>query len=204
MTPERLLVGLLVLVALCTTSCDTERPRGPSAALMGQPAPVFDLPVVAGTGASEGDRVSLEALRGRVVVLDFWASWCFPCRQSIPALNEVHARYGEGVKVLGVNVEGNLPRPAVVDAHRRFGARFPSVQDIDGQVQAAYRVQNIPMLVLIDTTGVVRWVEVGVPDPNDVARRIDDLLDEKRAGADRVRQRVDSVRDSVDPLEASG
>ncbi|MCZ7686756.1 MAG: TlpA family protein disulfide reductase [Sandaracinaceae bacterium] len=140
------------------------------------PAPALDLPVAAGSGAAEGDRVSLGALAGRVVVLDFWASWCGPCRQSIPALNQVHERYRGRIEMLGVNVEGNLPRSAVVQAHRDFGARFRSLQDEQGAAQAAYHVDVIPTLVVIDGAGVVRWVHTGVPDPDELAEHLEPLI----------------------------
>jgi cytochrome c biogenesis protein CcmG, thiol:disulfide interchange protein DsbE len=144
--------------------------------LMDHPAPDLDLPIVSGEGAAQGDRVALRSLVGQVVVLDFWASWCGPCRQSIPALNEVHARYGDRVAMYGVNVENGMSRGAVEAAHRQFGAHFATLQDQGGQAQLAYRVQSIPTLVLIDRSGVVRWVETGVPDAGHLADRLDQLL----------------------------
>lgn len=155
---------------------DPDRPSGPASALVDRPAPPLDLPVVAGAGAAEGDRVSLAALAGSVVVLDFWASWCGPCRQSIPALNTVHERYRGRIEMLGVNVEGGLPRSAIAEAHREFGARFPSLQDEGGAAQGAYRVDAIPTLVVIDHGGVVRWVHTGVPDPDELAERLEPLI----------------------------
>lgn len=155
----------------------TRAAAGPAATLIGAAAPPLDLPVVAGDGAAEHDRVSLASLRGKPVLLDFWASWCGPCRRSIPALNQVHERYGRRVAFWGVNVEGGLPRAHVQAAHRDFGARFPSLLDERGEAQAMYRVSSIPTLVLIDGAGTVRWVFTGVPDPDQVAARIDALLD---------------------------
>src|SRR5690606_17185798 len=105
---------------------DSDRPTSP---LVGQPAPPFDLPLIAGAGSVEGDRISLEALRGQVVVLDFWATWCVPCRESIPIFNRIHERYGDEIEVLGVNVESGQRREMIEEGHARFGARFPSVHD---------------------------------------------------------------------------
>lgn len=157
---------------------DPSRPRGPSAALIGQRAPELDLPLASGPGAAEGDRIALTALTGRVVLLDFWASWCGPCRQSIPTLNRIHERYGRRVEMLGVNVEAGVPRPAIERAYREFGARFHTLQDVRLEAQEAYRVESIPTLVLIDRSGTVRWVESGVPDLDEVSDRIDELLGE--------------------------
>ncbi len=172
---RRVWSALLSATLLVGAGC-SERPRGPTAALMDGPAPALDLPIAAGAGAAEGDRVSLEALRGQVVLLDFWAGWCGPCRQSIPALNRVHARYGDRITMLGVNIEGGLPRSRVQAAHARFGAEFPSLQDVRGEAQARYRVQSIPTLVLIDRAGMVRWVEAGVPNADALMERVEDLV----------------------------
>lgn len=165
----------LLCALLLAVGC-SDRPRGPTAALMDGPAPALDLPLATGPGAADGDRVSLEGLRGRVVLLDFWASWCGPCRQSIPALNRVHDRYGDRIEMLGVNIEGGLPRSRVQSAHARFGAEFPSVQDVRGEAQSMYRVQSIPTLVLIDRAGTVRWVETGVPNADALMERVGDLV----------------------------
>ncbi len=155
---------------------DPGRVGGASSPLLDAPAPALDLPVVGGTGASEGDRIALAALRGRVVVLDFWASWCVPCRRSIPALNEVHERYSSRIEMLGINVEPGMPRASIARAHRDFGAHFRTLQDERGEAQLAYQVSSIPTMVIIDRGGMVRWVHVGVPDPDEVADRLDALL----------------------------
>lgn len=174
------LVGMIVAGARMAGYDPDRRPERPASALLGQPAPDFGLPIVAGPGSAEGDRVLLSGLAGRVVVLDFWASWCGPCRRSIPALNQVHERYGSRVEILGINIETGLPPAAVREAHRDFGARFRSLQDEQHRAQSAYAVDSIPMLVVIDRRGTVRWVERGVPDPEEVAARLDELLAEGR------------------------
>ncbi len=142
-------------------------------------APGFALPVAAGPGASEGDRIALEGLRGRVVLLDFWATWCPPCRQSIPILNRIHEQNeSRGVSVVGINVEPQLSLPVLMSAHRTFGATFPSVQDTRAnEVQRAYSVDSLPTLVLVGPDGVVRHVESGVPDEQELQERIDSLLE---------------------------
>ncbi len=140
----------------------------------GRPAPPFEGEIVAGDGI--GDRVSLERLAGRVVLLDFWASWCPPCRRSIPILNRVYARYGrDQVLFYGVNVEG-LGADELQAHHRALGATFPSLQDQSGALQQEYGVRNLPTLVIIDRNGRIRHVEAGVPDETDLSQRIDGLL----------------------------
>lgn len=142
-------------------------------ALEGTEATTFSLPIVAGEGLAEAAEFDLAAHRGRVVVVDFWASWCSPCRRSIPTLNEVQSRYVDApVTFVGVNVEGNLTAERVARGHTSFEAAFPSVQDRTGQVQLAYQLEGLPTLVVIDQQGIIRHVHVGVPR----AGALDDTL----------------------------
>lgn len=76
----------------------------------------------------------------------------------------------------GVNVDTGLSADRVREAHRSFAADFPSLGDERLEAQNAYGVTSIPTLVLIDRAGVVRWVDRGVPDPEEVAEHLDDLL----------------------------
>ena len=155
---------------------------GPAASndpLIGAEAPDITLTLVSGEG--EGDHVQLSALRGEIVVLDFWASWCGPCRMSIPALNEVHERYGGRVRMYGVNVQPELSADGVRAAHRDFGAVFPSLHDPRQEAQSLYGITSIPTLVIVDRAGVVRHVERGVPDADDVGDRLDELLFDSEA-----------------------
>ena len=166
------LAGLLIFALLATLGvlppCDVTRP-----------APPFEGPIVAGEGL--GDRVSLAHLAGKVVVLDFWASWCPPCRRAIPVLNRVRARYSpQQVLFYGVNVE-ELGDADVRQHHRALGAAFPTLQDRDGSLQQAYQVRSLPTLVLIDAEGRIRHVESGVPDENALAAAIDALLAHRSA-----------------------
>jgi len=142
--------------------------------LEGREAPGFRLPIAAGEGSGSGDRIDLESLRGSVVLLDFWAHWCAPCRRTVPILNEIHERYqGRGLVVLGVNVEDLGPR-RLMAAHAELGAGFPTVQDATGEVSGAYGVTGLPTLVVIDRQGSIRAFQSGVPDPD----RLDELVSE--------------------------
>ncbi|MDQ3036207.1 MAG: TlpA family protein disulfide reductase [Myxococcota bacterium] len=170
--------GFLFLV-LATWAGQNVFRCGPEAALVGQPAPPIDGVIAAGEGAATGDRVSLESLRGRPVLLDFWASWCAPCRESVPILTRLAEQHRDaGLVTLGVNVEGDRAPAAILGAHRALHIGFPTLHDQSGAMQSGYRVSSIPTLVLIDRAGVVRRYESGVPSESDLDAQIREILEE--------------------------
>jgi thiol-disulfide isomerase/thioredoxin len=167
-------VFLVGLVALGQNVIECAQPSP----LIGHPAPPFSLPVVAGEGAAERDRVSLEALRGQVVLLDFWASWCPACRASIPILSRIAARYRDrGLVTLGINVEADRTPEFVARAHRALGAGFPSLHDASWSVQRAYGIRSLPTIVVLDRQGVVRRFDVGMSSESELDARVRELLD---------------------------
>jgi thiol-disulfide isomerase/thioredoxin len=148
-------------------------------ALVGQPAPAFGGPIVAGEGAESRDRVSRESLRGQVVVLDFWASWCAPCRASIPILSRIARRHrAGGLVTLGVNIEATQPAQYVARAHRALGAGFPTLHDATWEMQRAFGVHSVPTIVVVDRRGVVRWYERGIPSEDALDAEIREILRE--------------------------
>ena len=123
----------------------------------GDAAPGFALP------AADGETVSLERLRGKVVYVDFWASWCGPCRRSFPWMNEMKARYGgNGLAIVAVNVDKKR-----ADAARFLSqtpAEFTIVYDEQGATPAAYAVKGMPSSYLVDASGRIVAVEQGFRD----------------------------------------
>ena len=135
---------------------------GPST---GKMAPDFSELIIAGAGAENFDRVHLADLRGQVVVLDFWASWCGPCRAAIPILSQLSEQFAsQGVRFLGVNTQPELSPKEIASIHHSLDSQFPTVQDTSGLISRAYKVEVLPTLVVIDREGIVRDVEFGVPD----------------------------------------
>lgn len=169
-------IGALVFVAVMAFGA----PRwmggdGESSPLVGQTAPDFSAEIVAGDG--RGDRVTLSALRGHVVMLDFWASWCPPCRESIPILGRVAARHASaGLLSFAVNVESDQSPERVIAAHRALDIMVPTLLDREYEAQSAFAVQALPTLVLVDREGVVRHLHTGVPDEAGLDRWIEELL----------------------------
>ena len=108
----------------------------------------------------EGSEVRLSDYHGQPVVLNFWATWCGPCRKEIPQFVEAYERFrGDGLVVIGVNLqEGkSIARGYVED----YGMQFPVAIDVDGEVGDAYRLLGLPVTYFIDRDGVVRGVFTG-------------------------------------------
>lgn len=124
--------------------------------LTDQPAPDFSLPVVA--NGDPGARMRLGELREKIVILDFWASWCGPCAVQAPILDRVARRYPQDVVVLGINVD-DTPEVAKQYALQK-GLSYPILMDTEGQAQGAYGANTLPTIVLIDKQGnIVTFVQ---------------------------------------------
>ncbi len=131
------------------------------------PAPEFRL------ANRAGGELSLSGLRGQVVMINFWASWCAPCRQEFPALDEIYRKYKPmGFAIVGINVESEK-----ADAERFLGMRpvtFPILFDPDNRVSASYGVSAMPTTVLVDRQGRLRWQHRAYK-PGDEAKYIEQI-----------------------------
>ena len=118
-----------------------------------------------------GGNLRLEEMRGQVVLINFWASWCGPCRQEMPILDRIHSRYEDtGFAVLGVNVEGKKgPAQKIVD---KTNVRFPVLIDAAQDVSETYDLKAMPTTVVVDRDGVVRYIHRGYK-PGDEAKYIE-------------------------------
>jgi len=140
----------------------------PAAATDGAvPAPPFSL------ASRAGGEVSLADLKGQVVMINFWASWCGPCRQEFPALDQIYAKYKPmGFTLVAINVESEK-----ADAEKFLSATpasFPILFDPDNTVSGKYGVSAMPTTVLVDRQGRVRWQHRAYK-PGDEAKYIEQI-----------------------------
>ena len=147
-------------------------PRSVPSPLVGRPAPAFALTTF------DGKSVSLEAHRGKVVVLNFWASWCYPaCYEEAPVLEASWRRVApEGVVVLGVAIQDK--DPASLEFIQRFGLTFPNAPDPAGKVSIDYGVYGVPETFVIDRRGVIRRKHVGAVNEAVFREWVEPLLKE--------------------------
>jgi thiol-disulfide isomerase/thioredoxin len=131
------------------------------------PAPDFTL------ANRAGGQLSLSGLRGQVTMINFWASWCGPCRQEFPALDEIYRKYKPlGFAMVGINVESER-----AEAERFLGIRpvsFPILFDPDNRVSSRYGVNAMPTTVLVDRQGRLRWQHRAY-QPGDEAQYIEQI-----------------------------
>ena len=149
----------LLLVASLGWGCATAEADWP---VVGAEAPAY------GGATLAGDSVSLAGLRGQVVLLNLWATWCAPCRHETPFLEALfQARKAEGLTIVGVSMDTRDARNQVVEFVEEFGVTYPILLDPQMRGMDAYRVLGLPASFLIDRDGVLRWMRFGPVAEND-------------------------------------
>jgi cytochrome c biogenesis protein CcmG, thiol:disulfide interchange protein DsbE len=172
----RALISCLLVGLAAGAGC---APRsGPGAAVLpltehplrGAPAPDFSLAARGGAAASVG------AHAGKVVLVDFWATWCEPCRSSFPEYQALSARYADRLVVLGISEDDE--EQGIDRFAEDTGVRFPLAWDGDKSVARRYQINGMPTLFIIDQRGLVRFVHSGfrAGDEAQISGAIDSLL----------------------------
>ena len=150
-------IPFAVLAAVCVLMASSTHPVAGALLAPGQPAPQLTLP---GPG---GQVVSLSSLKGHPVLVDFWASWCPPCRTSIPALDAIYREFhGRGLEVLAINVDENRKdADGFLSGH---AYQMPLIFDSAGQSPRTAGVYGMPTSFLVDRAGMIRFVHRGYSD----------------------------------------
>jgi peroxiredoxin len=168
----RLLFGLAALAALPLAQ--------PARAVdAGQPAPQFALASLSGEG-----NVSIGAHRGKVVYVDFWASWCAPCLKAVPALEKLRKEFpASDFQVLAINLDREPEKARKFLEDHPVG--YPSASDPAGKLPEMFGLETMPTSYLIDRKGVVRYVHRGYKagDDAEIRKRIQELLGPEKAVA---------------------
>jgi cytochrome c biogenesis protein CcmG, thiol:disulfide interchange protein DsbE len=165
------IAGVLLFLALLVAACGAPGATGGTQTGIseGQSAPDFSLETL------DGDKVSLSDYRGQIVLINFWATWCAPCRAEIPAIEAVlEARQDEPFVVLGVNYQESRDRirPFVDE----LSMTYPVLLDETGRVMQTYRAPGLPMSILLDENGVIQHRHAGLLTEAQLEGYLADLL----------------------------
>jgi cytochrome c biogenesis protein CcmG, thiol:disulfide interchange protein DsbE len=138
--------------------------------MIGKPAPVFALKTIDGRST-----VSLQDCRGKVVIIDFWATWCVPCRRSLPRLVALEAGTSS-VKLLAINIDDE--RENAIEFLKRNRIKFASLYDETKRVASQYNVPEMPSALIVDAHGVVRFVHAGYNESeiDSIRKEVESLL----------------------------
>lgn len=146
--PELAVVRERAGIADCPATASTAAPRDDG-------LPSVSLPCLGG-----GRDVDLARLRGKPLVVNFWAAYCGPCRDEMPLLQQLHERAGGRVRLLGVDFTDPQPAAALQLA-AATGVTYPQVADPQGQLQSPLRITGLPVTVLVDAEGRIAYTHVG-------------------------------------------
>jgi len=170
------LLALIVLTIGMIVTLSVLRQRDPrlsavGSLVVGKPAPGFTLPTL------DGAEVSLSQFRGQPVLINFWASWCVPCREEMPELVRAYEAYkAEGLVILGLNLTFTDSLPEVQRFANEFNMTFPILLDEGGAVvERLYRIPGLPMSVFINRDGTIERIHVGIMSGEQVDQYVEEI-----------------------------
>ncbi len=156
--------ALLFAVAVSAVACASDKGADSPAAmvgLVGNPAPDFHVKAVAGGDGT----ITLKELRGKVVLLDFWGTFCEPCKKSFPKLEELRRKYAAtGLHVIGISEDEDDDKDKIPGFADTYGAKFSLAWDGDKAIAKRYKPETMPSSFVIDRAGIVRFAHVGFHD----------------------------------------
>lgn len=168
----RYLVPLAVFLAMAVfLALGLSRdPRAVPSAMIDKPAPAIGLPLL----HAPGERLDVQAMRGKVWLLNVWASWCAPCREELPVLREVARRHS--VPLYGLNYK-DKPEDALAWLGRHGDPYIASASDVDGRVGIEYGVYGVPETFVIDGAGRIRYRQLGLITPEIWRTRLQPMIE---------------------------
>jgi thiol-disulfide isomerase/thioredoxin len=126
-----------------------------------------------------GGQMTLSEMRGQVVLINIWATWCVPCRIEMPALEQAYQDYrDQGLVVLGVNATYQDSEKDIAPFIQQFGMTFPILLDRTGRVDQSYEVRGLPTSFFVDRQGMIRYVSIGAMNNAVIRSRIEELVKE--------------------------
>jgi thiol-disulfide isomerase/thioredoxin len=144
---------LLISAAVLLSQCKRPATEPEAAVQVGQAAPQFKLPDL------KGREFALDQYRGKIVLLDFWATWCGPCRMTMPLLEKLQHEFPNDLALLAINLQE--PDDVVREYIREQNISSQVLLDKEGSVGLAYGAESIPMQILIDKNGITRDIQLG-------------------------------------------
>ena len=148
---RRVRIAAVLSLVAALVSCETI-PVGE----VGAPAPDYRSVTV------RGDTVSLASLRGRTVLLNVWATWCHPCREELPVLQQLHEDHAaRGLTVIGVSIDAVGASTAIEEFAAEYGVTYQLWHDPNDAVSTTFQGIGVPLSVLIDHDGILRWKHLG-------------------------------------------
>ena len=160
-SPSRGLLFVLILATAAVWVLASAAP--PASSTGGIPAPQigFQAPDIS-LPAEDGTTIQLADLRGRPVLVNFWASWCPPCRAEMPAMQQVYQELSsQGVTILAINAANQDDHAAALNFAQSLGLSFPIVYDQTGETSSRYAIRSLPTSFFVDSQGVIRGIIVG-------------------------------------------
>jgi cytochrome c biogenesis protein CcmG, thiol:disulfide interchange protein DsbE len=159
------LIGLVIIGAVWFVTAGTAEPQLPGVGETNRPAPDIALPTL------DGDTLRLSDYRGRVVLVNFWGTWCEPCKEETPALEASYqALKDQGLVIVGINLRRQEPDEQGIRAFLdEYGVTYTTALDVEGEAARLFQISPIPTSYFIDPAGNIRYVRVGTLTEEEVA-----------------------------------
>ena len=168
---------IIIIIAFLTLISGCSRGKGPDTAgvSVGSKAPNFSLIDLS------GQKVELKDFKGKAVLVNFWATWCFPCREEMDDLKASYDKYRDkGMVIIGINIKES--KNVVKKMTDSFNITYPILLDSDGKISEAYNIFGVPSSFFIDKDGIIKDVVLGEMTEDMIVEKIDKLVSISQSG----------------------